>query len=329
MANANSGQPASVPQNEDSTMMNSSTIEDQLAEMRAMMAELRSTLEQQASGTRIGAERAQAIPNPTASNTRRKPLPSPPKFDGQRKNYAGWAHQIREKCTIDESFFTTRREMFYYINSCLDTVPQQAVSNFYVNGAKIDWDPTRFMSHLDSIYRDVDLQPRAAAALRAMRQGESQSFASFMLKFEQKLVEAGGDSWTDPSKVVYLEGALNSLLTKTVAPLDLPRHDFVLFHVKLAEIAARVERAQRVGKSTNAPRGGTHRGQYQRDADGDIVMSKLQTDRRREGSGRVETRTCYACDKKGHLARDCPQRKSQRVAQVQEVDDSDEGSGKE
>ncbi|KAK2765248.1 pol-like protein [Colletotrichum kahawae] len=61
----------------------------------------------------------QAISNgiTMAAEGRKKPLPNPPKFTGRRKDYIAY-----------------NADIWYFINSCLNSRPQQVVATFYAAG---------------------------------------------------------------------------------------------------------------------------------------------------------------------------------------------------
>ena len=70
---------------------------------------------------------------------------------------------------------------------------QQVVVIFYkVDRPGDHRDSADFIAYLDRIYKNQNIQARALGALKMLRQREGQSFTSFLPRFEQLLVEAGG-----------------------------------------------------------------------------------------------------------------------------------------
>ncbi|KJZ68106.1 hypothetical protein HIM_12505 [Hirsutella minnesotensis 3608] len=60
--------------------------------------------------------------------------------------------------------------------------PQQVVATFYAAGGPGgSYDPQEFMRYLDRTYQDSNIQSRAAATLRTMRQREDQPLATFLV----------------------------------------------------------------------------------------------------------------------------------------------------
>ena len=77
---------------------------------------------------------------------------------------------MRDKITLDASFFPNNRDLWYLINSCLEEKVQQVVATFYVHGGHNSrYDPEDFMKYLDRTYQDPNIQSRAAMSLRSLR----------------------------------------------------------------------------------------------------------------------------------------------------------------
>ncbi|XP_044717381.1 transposon Tf2-3 polyprotein [Hirsutella rhossiliensis] len=135
----------------------------------------------------------------------------------------GLGEQMRDKLDLDAHYYSGNRELWYLINSCLDERPQQVVATFYAAGGPGgSYDPQEFMRYLDRTYQDSNIQSRAAATLRTMRQREDQPLASFLPRFEQALAEAGGADWPDSAKIVFLENAINARLQESLVTAVLP-----------------------------------------------------------------------------------------------------------
>jgi hypothetical protein len=249
--------------------------------------------------------------------TARKPLPNPPKYDGLRKTYAAWARQMRDKLELDAHYFNGNRELWYLINSCLGEKPQQVVATFYAAGGPGGaYDPQEFMRYLDRTYQDSNIQSRAAATLRTMRQREDQTLASFLPRFEQALAEAGGAEWPDNAKIVFLENAINRQLQESLVTAVLP-DDYQGWLTRLQEIAGRLERL----KSGNQPSSTEQsppeppkdkvKGRRE-DSDGDIPMtdvnraSREKNERRNLGPKHKDKRRCFRCGRTDHIIADCP-----------------------
>ena len=172
---------------------------------------------------------------------RSKPLPSPPKFSGKRNEYAAWSQQMRDKIRLDEHFFAGWPEIWYLIYSCLDTQPQQVVATFYqAGGPGGSREPAAFMEYLDRTYADQNIQARAAASLRTLRQRDDQALAQFLRRFEKTIAQAGGTHWPDNAKITFLEGALNPQLRSCLVSASLPT-DYNGWVSRAQEVAGRLE----------------------------------------------------------------------------------------
>lgn len=256
---------------------------------------------------------------------KRKLLPDPPKFSGNRSDYATWSQQMRDKIRIDGPLIDDCEQVWYLINSCLATKPQHTVATFYASGGPGGRrDPADFMTYLDRNYKDRNIQKQAAASLQKLMQGDNVAFSTFLPVFEQRISEAGGANWDDSVKITFLEGALNSQLRRSLVTVDLPTNFFEWLH-RVQEIAWKVENLE---ARTHRPRHG-HTAQHpgkKRDAEGDTTMTginrvqgapKNAQDRAARPPRPNRRHRCYVCASQDHLARDCPDRHAEsRVAAI-------------
>jgi len=67
----------------------------------------------------------------------------------------------------------------------------------------------KFIDYLDTIFLNPHLSGRAINRLRAIRQGEKESFSTFLLRFEKELANSRLRDTGDTVVISYLEGALN------------------------------------------------------------------------------------------------------------------------
>jgi hypothetical protein len=62
---------------------------------------------------------------------KRKPLPWPEKFTGDKRVFPLWLSQIREKLELNEDLIGTDRYKWYGINSCLGDIPKRTMAIFF------------------------------------------------------------------------------------------------------------------------------------------------------------------------------------------------------
>lgn len=278
---------------------------------------------------RTPAEEPPAQPvNPTFLSNR-KPLPNPGKFSGKRGEYPSWSQLMRDKIAIDRDFFPSNQAIWYLINSCLDTAPQQVVATFYASrGPDCNYNPDTFLSFLDRSYLDHNIADRATAQLRNLIQREDQSFNHFLPRFERLVAEAGGATWEDKVKIAFLEGALNKQLRQSLVAVQLPRA-YNEYLTVIQDVSWKLERLN----GPNASRFKRNRGApvpKLRDAEGDTPMGGInqlahpQRRRNEQGAPKKETRTCWNCGKVGHIAFRCPQKKSPQINSAGPLSDSED-----
>ena len=69
------------------------------------------------------------------------------------------------------------------------------------------------LEELGRLYSDPVQQAKALSRLKVMKQQEKESFANFYPKFEKELANAGGSTFQDCLKVMFLQSALNNKYT--------------------------------------------------------------------------------------------------------------------
>ncbi|KAF5521138.1 hypothetical protein CGCA056_v007602 [Colletotrichum aenigma] len=233
---------------------------------------------------------------------------------------------MRDKIELDARYISSNADIWYFINSCLDSGPQQVVATFYAAGGPGGQkDSVEFLKYLDRTYKDLNIDLQAATTLRTLRQRDDQSLSSFLPWFERTLAEAGGADWADKAKIAFLEGALSTRLKRGLIYIELPKDDYHRWLLKVQDFAIKLESLpQQAHKGTppysKAPQPG------QQDADGDMAMSgvsrakgkeRARPRRQRSSSSSSEdlqqpkkdSRCCYNCNQISHIAIWCPRRK--------------------
>ena len=145
--------------------------------------------------------------------TPRKRLLDISKLDGSRKDYPMWKVEADNKLQIDEAVIGTPQDQTAYLFSRMEAKTQLMVVSFYQNQSGCD--AATFVRHLDSIYIDPNVAARVLNRLQAMKQG-TESFATFLPKFEKELGKSQLTMVPDMVKIGYLRGALNTEMQRAM-----------------------------------------------------------------------------------------------------------------
>lgn len=167
-----------------------------------------------------------AINTTNDATTRRKPsLPDPPRFTGLRRRFRAWELEMRSKLQVDGPAIGPPFYQFAYIYSRLDETPQALAATFFAQGgSRQAYDPADFLSYLATCYGDPNAEQKALGRLESMTQGEQESLAMFIPKFEKELADSGGAAWSDAVKINHLKRTINDALrTELAGQLNLPR----------------------------------------------------------------------------------------------------------
>jgi hypothetical protein len=170
-------------------------------------------------------------PPATTSNSatiirKKKPtLPDPPRFDGSRRKFRTWQLEMKSKLRTDGTAIGSEADQFAYIYSRLDQTPQaMAAAYFEIGGNQGTKDPWDFLKYLAASYADPNIAQRALSRLEALKQGEKESFAAFLPKFEKELADSGGSLWSSDVQINHLKRVINQeLRTYLAGQLNLPQ----------------------------------------------------------------------------------------------------------
>ena len=273
------------------------------------------------------ATEARASPNlappnevPPTAFRNRKPLPKPPQFTGKKNDYPVWRQQMIDKLALDSQFFSSDAERWYFIFSCLEPGPQATIATFYREGAtKYNHSPQAMFDYLDQNYKDPFVKKKAMSQLRSLRLSENQTFATFLPKFERLMADAGAIHWPDDAKISLAENALNKRIRSALVAVNLPDDDYPRWLSRVQEVASKEDQfhsdfaapSQRHLYTT--PHRNKNRETTNLDKEGDTRMGGVNRLAQQSSErARKETRTCYRCDKPGHLAAHCRSRKGSK-----------------
>jgi hypothetical protein len=84
--------------------------------------------------------------------------------------------------------------------------------------------PDEFVDYLNTIFLDPYLSGRAINRLRTLRQGEKESFSTFLPRFKKELANSRLRDAGDAVEISYLEGALNSQMSAALITMPTEEH---------------------------------------------------------------------------------------------------------
>jgi hypothetical protein len=155
-------------------------------------------------------------PSPPAQAKKKKPtLPDPARFDGNRKEFPAWILEMENKLETDGETIGGQKDQFSYIFSRLEKGAKSMTTSYAkCGGPGGTFNPDAFLKYLDACYGDPNLKQRALGRLADLRQGDKESFATFLPKFERELADSGGATWPADVQISYLRRSLNTGMKK-------------------------------------------------------------------------------------------------------------------
>lgn len=220
-----------------------------------------------------------------AVTSKRKQLPWPSAFSGERGKWRAFKAELEEKISLDEDLIGGSRFAWYGINSCLGDKPKALVSTYFSNGAAVGWDPQLFIKHLDTMFGDPNEAQKAMDKLYDHKQGDKQPFINYLAKFEQLVADAGGSNWPDHTKLLLVNGGINKRIRSALVSAKVPK-DYAGWVREVTEIAYKAEFAgswptpPRQDPATVQPRDTPHI-----DPGGDTIMGGINAARTAPAGG--------------------------------------------
>ncbi|KJZ70030.1 hypothetical protein HIM_10581 [Hirsutella minnesotensis 3608] len=170
-----------------------------------------------------------------------------------------------------------------------------------------DSDPDQYLQYLEECYGDPNARTRALENLRSLRQGDKESFAALLPRFEKELADSGGATWPEEVKISYLEGALRQDLRLATVYAAPTRTTYAEWVQALQSLSSGLEC---VGRRDALRSGGGNCDSRGRDSDGDTKMTGVNRigqeskKRRKAGATLKNERRCYRCGRTDHA--NCP-----------------------
>ena len=167
-------------------------------------------------------------PTPTTVTTPvAKPEKIPwPKWNGSAEDFNGYLFRLQGKVEEDLPRLGSSRAICL---SMVDTLPEDKRSRVMYFFERQPYNPSwrGLLEHFRDTFEDKQARQAAGEDLACMRQGEAQLFTDFLQDFEYKLAQCQGLGWSDSSKIIHINAAINtSLRTRLVSVYDLPEDDY-------------------------------------------------------------------------------------------------------
>jgi hypothetical protein len=255
-----------------------------------------------------GAESKKPLQPDEVAKLRKPVLPDPGRFGGERNKFRAWKLEMEAKLKIDGPAIGDHHAQFAYLFSRLDSKAQAMTAAFYESGGyEQNHNPTKFMTYLEQIYGDPNIHRRAAQRLRTLRQGEKESFAAFLPRFEKELADSALVNGDDRVPINYLEGALNTKMRELMITMG-EYTTYSTYVNALLTIGSKLD-----GLKVNAkPEYGRCRNDEMDWEPTKAYKIKAKTGEKRARwvdkdvmEERRQKGLCFRCGKKGHILEDC------------------------
>lgn len=276
----------------------------------------------------------------TIVNRKRRKMPQ---WDGKTKNFNVYMQELEDVIRIDRDLMGGDEGIWIDINASLPWEVKRKVSTFYASGKKKNWNWQEFIAHLRRNFGNKEEKSDMQKLLSKLKQKEKQRFCEFFPTFDEALMGAGGESWTEDSKVVWLERSLSDTLTAQLTQTKLDMTDYYNAVRQIEDVAYKFEHTHLFGGNKSGPSTGSSHSysntSVETDADGDVIMNRAATSTRGRGghrsqynisiprprnvaqdgnrrrakwvteteiSRRREEGLCLRCGSSGHYIADCP-----------------------
>ena len=224
-----------------------------MAQMMAEIHRLQRVVDDQALAQKesqaalVAQQAATAAAGTTAAEPVRRPRPALPDislFSGRRTDYLVWSLSARQKLLLDEAALGGAHAAYAYLFTRMDTTAQNLVASRFQQGLA-NPDPLAFFQYLDTVFLDPNAADRAMSKLQTIRQGNTESFAIFIPRFERLLHEA--NLYDDRASISILSQALLPRLRHALVTCDVPT-TYQEYISLLFRVSSRLEEAQAVDR---------------------------------------------------------------------------------
>ncbi|KAI0991086.1 hypothetical protein K3495_g17101, partial [Podosphaera aphanis] len=137
-----------------------------------------------------------------------------PEWDGTKELYDTYIMQLTNKIESDWDLLGGHKSVCMDMMSTLPKNLRSRVSCWAsTGGPNADWNYEQFIVHFNDNFEDKTSSRVAGEKLSRMRQGQHQTFASYLTDFEYMLALAKGIHWEGRVKIKDLSLGLNDRLT--------------------------------------------------------------------------------------------------------------------
>ena len=295
-------------------------MEIMLQEMRGQMNQqsqmihyLQNKLEEQQQMNRVSGHSLE-------TSTKEK-LPKLREFSGSRADFDQWKLAAKHKLEADGAAIGTHMAQFRYLYSRLTgDAAKTVLARAEAFTREESGSGQSFLEYLETIYGDPNKMSRAMQTLLNMKQGERESFSTFLPRFETTLANAGASSLPDMQKISMLKNALNKELRYQLVSVHNRVHHWGTYISEVQTINSELEALHHNNRKTFTPPHGhqQHQSSSTMEWEHTPPIPHVNAASAKEATGkratwvskatiqfRRERGLCLRCGNKGHLVREC------------------------
>ena len=276
----------------------------------------------------------------SGSNTRTPKVPDPPLYCEMDGDIAieDWTQRIRDKLTINEDHFKDNAAQTIYVISRTGGTAAKHIQAYRTNDPKHFTNPEEVLSTLSDIMGNPNKKDDMRRGFKTLRQKATDTFATF---FSQFRMYANYLKLDEETVIDELKDKVNLRLQDAIAATP---YDFRTLK-ELSDLCQRVDNQQRhisekrermASASTRTPPATTRRTSpayvppaKRQSIEPAVVIAPRPISPRKDGppAKAQDSRRCYHCDKEGHFATDCPEKRKEAVRGIGNEADEAEQEG--
>lgn len=174
--------------------------------------------------------------------TQKKNASSWPEWDGSKELYPTFIIQLAAKIDTDWDLLGGNKAVCMDMMNTIPKTLRTRVSQWLsTGGPNRDWNYQLFIIHFNDNFEDKTSVRTANEKLTRMRQGQHQTFASYLNDFEHMLAQSGGVNRDGYVKINSLHLGLNERLTNLLMLVSLSDTNYTMFVKEVRNIAGKLE----------------------------------------------------------------------------------------